>query len=325
MKHEAATGLEDTVKEVSTHIKNDIASAASQIRTEIQSVGQQPVKIQLGDDPTVMQDLIAAIKGEAWGKELGQDTLRLIHKNRQPLVLIAMFMIVFVSFVKHRMSEYQRHCEVNLHKKKLEAERAHLQTIAAINRQNAFWRANPNHVQALKKYKKELMILPITVSLVLAYATVRTKSDRMLFEMVYYKNVPTRSSAPGAYSDQVKSIDPDVHLILTSAKYNPHTTDNDGGECMRKLRYKLIMHSLKAMVFQTNVHLQIQHIVFPSGHLRNTPGAVAHAIVKHRRFWEYLNDWPTNVYRKGKKAAHTMRRLLGKTVHRSRRGARWAA
>lgn len=194
---------------------------------------------------------------------------------------------------KQKMKKEARKSKMDMHKKKMQLEKEHQIQLYQYKQQQSMLYKGYNLVKGLSQYQQQLKIVPLFVSVVLAYSTMKSfaakKKQKSIFNALFYKDSPEPKEAVPLYAGNLKSINSNLHRCFES---HPHPTkSSEQNENMQKLMYCLIKQNQKKW-FQKNVHLHVSHFVLPSGHLRQSPASVANTIVKNRKLYEYLFTVP---------------------------------
>ena len=194
---------------------------------------------------------------------------------------------------KQKMKKEARKSKMEMHKKKMQLEKEHQIQLYQYKQQQSMLYKGYNLVKGLSQYQQQLKIVPLFVSVVLAYSTMKSfaakKKQKSIFNALFYKDSPEPKEAVPLYAGNLKSINSNLHRCFES---HPHPTkSSEQNENMQKLMYCLIKQNQKKW-FQKNVHLHVSHFVLPSGHLRQSPASVANTIVKNRKLYEYLFTVP---------------------------------
>ena len=195
--------------------------------------------------------------------------------------------------LKYKLQNKTHKNEMSMLEKKMQLEKEHKIQLYQYKQQQSMLYKRYNLVNDLSQYQQQLKIVPLFVSVVLAYSTMKSfaakKKQKSIFNALFYKDSPEPKDAVPLYAGNLKSINSNLHRCFES---HPHPTkSSEQNENMQKLMYCLIKQNQKKW-FQKNVHLHVSHFVLPSGHLRQSPASIANTIVKNRKLYEYLFTVP---------------------------------
>ena len=141
---------------------------------------------------------------------------------------------------------------------------------------------NPQHYKSvqhqLRKYKHQLLVAPSLVFVACIYRTFlleQTKSK--IFSTLHNNYHQAKPYKP--YDDCLANVDSKLHQIFHRSEQH--------NETIEQLRYHLLQNERKRSTIRAffgfeSRHLLIEHLMHPTGHLRESPHEIAHAIIYHK-------------------------------------------
>ena len=191
------------------------------------------------------------------------------------------FAICLSQLIAISMSAYYRHSLQKTNHEQIK-ERQQLAHRLAEQRSLLNPRNYKNVKKQLKRYRNHLLVAPPVVFITLLYHSYafnshsrRTSSKNI--DLMYNDDdtvVPYK-----AYDNCLRTIDYRLHqLFKTSAKAN---------DTIDALRYRLLKREQERTTFRSLLgfdtrHLLMDHLVQSNGHVRDSPYAIAHAILKYK-------------------------------------------